>query len=126
MWSKSNANKLKNEPLGKREKQQQCIKNEKFNEANAKTDSGIVSDVSQSYESFSKENFDDNIKPVVDNPKETKLDGTVNTDNDSGCVSELDIKTNDTQTTKNENDWRLHFQQDEYGYTYVFIINCLY
>lgn len=124
MWSKSNATKLKNEPLGKREKQQQHIKNEKFDEANVKTDSGIVSDVSQSYESFSKENCVDDIQPVVNNPKETKLSSTVNIDDDSGCVSELDINTKDIsiQFSKKEYDWRFNFQQDEYGDTYVYYL----
>jgi hypothetical protein len=124
MWSKSNATKLKNEPLGKREKQQQHIKNEKFNEANVKTDSGIVSDVSQSYELFPKENSDDDIQPLVNNPKETKLSSTVNIDDDSGCISELDINTKDIskQFPKKEYDWRFNFQQDEYGDTYVYYL----
>lgn len=123
MWSKSNATKLRNEPLGKREKQQQQQqrnRNEKFEEANVKSDSGIVSDVSQSYDSFSKENIDDDIKPVVEKSKETNSKSTVNVDDDSGCVSE-DINTKD-KYPKDEYDERLHFQQDEYGDTYVYYL----
>lgn len=123
MWSKINADKLKMELSGKREKQQQFVKNEKINDSNVKMDSGFLSDANLSYDTLSKENIE-----YVDIKHESSKHTTkVTLDSgldigESGCLSELDIdlKEDYKSCSKNDQDWNFYFQQDEDGDTYVF------
>lgn len=126
MWSKSNADKLKMELSGKREKQQQAVKNETVidNKVYVKMDSGFLSDANLSYDTLSKENIEyEDIKHDT-SPKDiakTTLDSGL--DIDESSLSELDVDQIEIykQCSKNDQDWNLYFQQDEDGDTYVFL-----
>lgn len=131
MWSKSNADKLKMELSGKREKQQQSIKSEKVTEDNAsmKMDSGFLSGANLSCDMLSKENIEYNIRneELLDSkPRkeitETALDSGLDIC-ESGCLSELDVDQKETRKpcSTNEHNWQFHFQQNEDGDTYVSI-----
>jgi len=120
MWSKSNADKLKLELSGKREKQQQSIKSEKVTEdnGNIKMDSGFLSGASLSYDNvLSKENIEYEIKnKELLNDKQQK-ETTIMT-LDSG----LDICESDNFSELNidqKSVWQFYFQQNEDGDTYV-------
>lgn len=128
MWSKSNADKLKMELSGKREKQlQQSIKNEKKTEddsVNVKMDSGFLSDANLSCDMLSKENIEYNDINCDDSPKETTKT-TLDSGLDIGepdCLSELDVDQNDIckPLSKIEHDWKFYFQQNDDGDTYVY------
>lgn len=125
MWSKSNADKLKMELSGKREKQQQFVKNEKITDCNVKMDSGFLSDANLSCDILSKENIEYNDIKHDESPKfttKTALDSGLDI-GESGCLSELDIDQEDNYNkscSKNDLDWNFYFQQDEDGDTYVF------
>lgn len=126
MWSKSNADKLKMELSGQREKQQQSIKNEKIAEdiANAKMDSGFLSDANISCDMISKEIIEydtknnENLKELT----KTALDSGLDID-ESGCLSELDIDQQDDCKLCLKNDdqrnYNIYFEQNEDGDTYV-------
>jgi len=124
MWSKSNADKLKMELSGKREKQLQSTKSEKVAEDNCdiKMDSGFLSGANLSCDMSSKENIEDDIKhEELLNDKQQKE--TTKTTMDSGvdiCVtddlSELNI---DQKKPCDKNMWQFYFQQNDDGDTYV-------
>jgi len=125
MWSKINADKLKMELSGKREKQQQSVTNEKNTEdnMNIKMDSGFLSDANLSCDNvLSNENIE------YDQPIDEKShkNMTITTTLDSGldigesdCLSELDIDQKEIHapSSKNEHNWKLYFQQNEDGDT---------
>lgn len=138
MWSKSNADKLKMELSGKREKQQQSIKSEKITEdnANIKMDSGFLSGANLSCDNMlSKENIEYDVKNEVPlNYKQQKEATEITLDSgldicESGCLSELDIDQKETCKPCSKNEWQFYFQQNEDGDTYVnflyFIYTCL-
>lgn len=122
MWSKSNADKLKMELSGKREKQLQSIKNEKTTEdiVNVKMDSGFLSDANLSCDTISKENIEYGHKSH-ENPKETTkttLDSGLDIDEPS-CLSGLNVDQKENHCSKNEHNYNIYFQQNEDGETYV-------
>lgn len=130
MWSKSNADKLKMELSGKREKQQQSIKSEKVTEdnTNIKMDSGFLSGANLSCDMLSKENIDYDVKNKDLNFKQLKETPTIVVDSgldicESGCLSELDVDQKDTckSYSNTEHNWQFYFQQNEDGDTYVLI-----
>lgn len=126
MWSKSNADKLKMELSGKREKQQQSVKNEKIMEDNRKMDSGFLSDANLSCDMLSKENIEYDMKNdehFETNPKvstQTALDSGLDI-GESDYFSELDVDQKEIcePLSKNENFGKFYFQQNEDGDTYV-------
>uniref|UniRef100_A0A2H8THA5 NF-kappa-B inhibitor cactus n=1 Tax=Melanaphis sacchari TaxID=742174 RepID=A0A2H8THA5_9HEMI len=126
MWSKSNADKLKMELSGKREKQQQSNKSEKITEdnANIKMDSGFLSGANLSCDMFSKENIEYDTKNEELNFKQPKETPKIVVDSgldicESGCLSELDVDQKDAckPYSKTEHNWQLYFQQNEDGDT---------
>lgn len=128
MWSKSNADKLKMELSGKREKQQQAVKNEKITEDNKKMDSGFLSDANLSCDMLSKENIEYDMKSdehFENNPKvsrKTALDSGLDI-GESDYFSELDVDQKEIcePSSKNEHIGKFYFQQNEDGDTYVSI-----
>lgn len=135
MWSKSNADKLKMELSGKREKQlQQSVKNEKKIEddcVNVKMDSGFLSDANLSCDTLSKENIEYSDLQCDDNKfkeKSTTTKTTLDSGLDIGepdCLSELDVDQNvdvsSKPSSKVDRDWKFYFQQNDDGDTYVYI-----
>jgi len=128
MWSKSNADKLKMELSGKREKQQQTIKSEKVTEhnANIKMDSGFLSGANLSCDNIlSKENIEyDTKNEELLNFKQQKETTEMTLDSgldicESGCLSELDIDQKETYKPCFKNVWQFYFHQNEDGDTYV-------
>lgn len=126
MWSKSNADKLKMELSGKREKQQQSIKSEKVSEdnANVKMDSGFLSGANLSCDNMlSKENIEYDIKNEESfDFKQQKETTKIALDSgldicESGCLSELDIDQKETCKPCSKNEWQFYFQQNEDGDT---------
>lgn len=125
MWSKSNADKLKMELSGKRDKQL-SVKHEKIadDNVNVKMDSGFLSDANLSCDNMlSKENieFNDTNSDPSSNLKETSktaLDSGLGID-ESGCLSELDVdqKDNCKPWSNSEHNWKFYFQQNENGDT---------
>lgn len=127
MWSKSNADKLKMELLGKREKLQQAIKNEKITEDNRKMDSGFLSDANLSCDTLSKEHIEYDIK--IDDKFENNSKVLTKTALDSGLdvgesdyFSELDVDQKEIcePLSKKEHMGKFYFQQNEDGDTYVY------
>lgn len=122
MWSKSNADKLKMELSGKREKQLQSIKSKKITEdnVNAKMDSGFLSDANLSCETISKDNIEYNIIKSHENLKKTETKTIVDSglDIDESCLSELDVDQQD-DCLKYECNHNIYFHQNEDGDTYV-------
>lgn len=125
MWSKSNADKLKMELSGKREKQQQSIKSEKVTEdsGNIKMDSGFLSGANLSCDNMlSKENIEYDIKnEELLNDKQQKETTIITLDSgldicESDNFSELNI---DQKKPSAKNVWQFYFQQNEDGDTYV-------
>lgn len=126
MWSKTNADKLKMELSGKRDKQQQqqSVKSEKMtndDSINVKMDSGFLSGANLSSDMLSKESFEYE-KPNDVSPKEpakTVFDSGLDLDGESGCLSELDVDQKEMckPCTKNEHYWKFYFQQNDDGDT---------
>lgn len=127
MWSKTNADKLKMELSGKREKLQQSIKNEKLTEdnVNVKMDSGFLSGANLSCDSMlSKENIEYENKCAEIPKKNSKaiFDSGLDLGCESSCLSELDVNQKEIYKpsnldTKNENYWKFYFLQNEDGDT---------
>lgn len=126
MWSKTNADKLKMELSGKREKQQQPTKDEKTTEdsVNTKMDSGFLSGANLSCENIlSKESIayeENNDVPPKETPKSV-FDSGLDLGGESGCLSESNIDQKETckPCAQNKNDWKVYFQQNDDGDTYV-------
>lgn len=129
MWSKTNADKLKMELSGKRDKQQQqSNKSEKMTKdsVNVKMDSGFLSGASLSCDMLSKESIEYE-KPNDASPKETTktvFDSGLDLGGESGCLSESDVDQKEVckPCTKNEHYWKFYFQQNDDGDTYVYCI----
>lgn len=127
MWSKTNADKLKMELSGKREKQQQTVKNEKITKDNVsvKMDSGFLSGTNLSCNSMiSKENieYENKCEEIPKEKSKTIFDSGLDLGCESGCLSELDVDQKDIYkpcnlNTKNENYWKFYFLQNEDGDT---------
>lgn len=130
MWSKINADKLKMELSGKREKQQQAVKTEKITEDNIKMDSGFLSDANLSSDMLSKENIEYDGKSdenIIENPKvstKTALDSGLDI-GESDCLSELDVDQKEIcePSSKSEHVGKFYFQQNDDGDTYVHYIH---
>ncbi|VVC43832.1 Hypothetical protein CINCED_3A005380 [Cinara cedri] len=112
MYAQINADKLKMELSANREKQLKSVKNDKISkESSVKMDSGFC-------DMLSKENIEYDPAVVEKSEKETISIGI-----DSGlCIDESSIELVDDQNesnkqTKNDQQWKLYFKQNENGDT---------
>lgn len=124
MYAQINADKLKMELSANREKQLKSVKHDKFTKESVKMDSGFC-------DMLSKENIEYD-QVVVEEPAKKSEKDTVSFDIDSGlCIEEpsselVDDQNESSKQSKNDQNWKFYFKQNEDGDTYVYLIKLLF